>query len=83
MTSFMAALSSSDSASSRFSVAFSASSSRSRLASSLGSRGDSYDNALAETINGLYKTGYLLTIPASRLPVADRIGQLSCQYRRA
>ena len=26
------------------------------LAASVGSRGDSYDNALAETINGLYKT---------------------------
>ena len=26
------------------------------LESSVGSRGDSYDNALAETINGLYKT---------------------------
>jgi putative transposase len=26
------------------------------MASSVGSRGDSYDNALAETINGLYKT---------------------------
>lgn len=26
------------------------------VASSVGSRGDSYDNALAETINGLYKT---------------------------
>ena len=26
------------------------------MASSVGSRGDSYDNAMAETINGLYKT---------------------------
>ena len=26
------------------------------MESSVGSRGDSYDNALAETINGLYKT---------------------------
>jgi putative transposase len=26
------------------------------IATSVGSRGDSYDNALAETINGLYKT---------------------------
>nr|WP_302074317.1 hypothetical protein [Burkholderia glumae] len=30
---------------------------------SVGSRGDSYDNALAETINGLYKTEL---IPARR-----------------
>ena len=26
------------------------------IATSVGSRGDSYDNALAETVNGLYKT---------------------------
>ena len=26
------------------------------VATSVGSRGDSYDNAMAETVNGLYKT---------------------------
>jgi putative transposase len=29
---------------------------KAKIRSSVGSRGDSYDNALAETINGLYKT---------------------------
>ena len=29
------------------------------MASSVGSRVDSYDNALAETINGLYKTAVI------------------------
>ncbi len=29
------------------------------ISPSVGSKGDSYDNALAETINGLYKTGLI------------------------
>lgn len=34
------------------------------IAASVGSRGDSYDNALAETVNGLYKTELIHARPA-------------------
>ncbi|CCT60860.1 transposase (plasmid) [Acetobacter pasteurianus 386B] len=34
------------------------------LVASVGSVGDSYDNVLAETINGLYKTELIYRLPA-------------------
>ena len=45
-----------DRSTSRFATANGSQNRASNHQSAVGSRGDSYDNALAETINGLYKT---------------------------
>jgi len=45
-----------------------------RIEPSVGCKGDSYDNVLAETINGLYKAE--LTRPNSHLPASTKTGAI-------
>jgi len=55
------------------------------IAASVGSRGDSYDNALAETINGLYKTelikpqGPWRTVDAVEYATAEYVDWFNCE----
>ncbi len=48
------------------------------IAASVGSVGDSFDNALAETINGLYKTE--LTKPRGRWRTADAVEYATAEW---
>jgi transposase InsO family protein len=40
-----------------------------KAVTSVGSKGDSYDNALAETVNGLYKPSWCTTSVHGEMPV--------------
>ena len=51
---------------------------------SVGSVGDSYDNALAETINGLYKTEVIHPNgPWRNVPPAEFEGDVRCNTRKS